>query len=131
MKGRQSHRYTRQQVDFLEEIDAIIAGAERDIEAYDNGLDSAPDAIKARRRQVLSGDFRFFAYTYFPHHIRGEPSTFQDAFCTRVEKYLDIDHGVKEWWRAPRGECKSSLGTKILPVFPGGACAAGQGGHPR
>ena len=117
MKGRQSHRYTRQQVDFLEEIDAIIAGAERDIEAYDNGLDSAPDAIKARRRQVLSGDFRFFAYTYFPHHIRGEPSTFQDAFCTRVEKYLDIDHGVKEWWRAPRGECKSSLGTKILPVF--------------
>jgi hypothetical protein len=109
--------YTRDQKEFLEDIDALIYQTERDIAAYQIGLDNTPEARKARRKRVLSGDFQFFAYTYFPHHIRGEPSTFQAAFCQRIPLLLTLESGVKEWWRAPRGECKSSLGTKILPLF--------------
>lgn len=104
--------------DFLEELDALRNELRREIEAHLIGLDPSPDAIKARRRRVLKdGDYRFFAYTYFPHHIRGEPSAFQAVFCERFTKLLRLEHGIREWFKAPRGEAKSSLLTKIGPVY--------------
>ena len=104
--------------DFLEEIAAEAAMLQQDIEASKRGLDPSPDARAERRRRVLSdGDFKFFAYTYFPHHIFGEPSLFQQHFCDRFPKLLRTPGKVTEWWQAPRGECKSSLLTKIGPVW--------------
>ncbi len=86
-----------------------------DIEAFAIGLD--PAGKPQRRARVLGGDFEFFAYTYFPHHIRGEPSQFQAQFCRRFPQLLQSRDGCREWWVAPRGECKSSLLTKIGPVY--------------
>ena len=104
--------------DFLEEIDNLRKDLVRDIEAHQLGIDSSPKAVRERRRKVLRDwDFRFFAYTYFPHHIRGDSSLFLAAFCNRLPKLLRLQGGVKEWWKAPRGEAKSSLLTKVGPVF--------------
>lgn len=104
--------------DFLEEIAALQSDLRREIEARALDLDSSKAAIAERRRRVLKdGDFQFFAYTYFPHHIRGEPSLFQAAFCKRFPKLLRMEQGIKEWFKAPRGEAKSSLLTKIGPVW--------------
>lgn len=104
--------------EFLAELAAMAADLRKEIEAHQVGLDATPTARAERRRRVLvDGDFRFFAYTYFPHHIRGESSIFQAQFCDRFPKLLRAAGGVKEWWIAPRGETKSSLLTKIGPCW--------------
>jgi predicted phage terminase large subunit-like protein len=103
--------------EFKEELSDLVSLLRRDIEAHQVGLDASPKAIKERRKRVLGGDFRFFAYTYFPHHVRGNPSIFQAQFCSRFPQLLVQLGGVKEWWIAPRGEAKSSLLTKIGPVW--------------
>ncbi|MEN1478292.1 hypothetical protein AAIH16_32315, partial [Pseudomonas aeruginosa] len=57
--------------EFLRELSAMAQQLRRDIEAQQVGLDSSPEARAERRRRVLvDRDFEFFAYTYFPHHIR-------------------------------------------------------------
>lgn len=104
--------------EFLDELAQLSASLRQEIEAFQLGLDPAPAAVAERRRRVLRDqDFRFFAYTYFPHHIRGEPSAFQAAFCHRFPQVLANATGCQEWWVAPRGECKSSLATKIGPCW--------------
>lgn len=103
---------------FIEEIEELRRTLRQEIEAHQAGLDGSKAAIAERRRCVLrEGDYRFFAYTYFPHHVRGEPSLFQAHFCERFPRILRLEGGAKEWWIAPRGECKSSLLTKIGPVW--------------
>jgi len=102
---------------FLKEIDELQVALRQSIEAFAAGLDDSPEAIKERRKKVLNGDFNFFAYTYFPHHIRGESSDFQANFCTTFPQLLNKAEGCKQWWVAPRGEAKSSLLTKVGPVF--------------
>jgi hypothetical protein len=101
--------------DLLADIEELTRQLRGEIEAHAIGLDPAGKA--ERRMRVLSGDFAFFAYTYFPHHIRGEPSLFQAHFCGRFPQLLMSPEGCREWWVAPRGECKSSLLTKIGPVY--------------
>ncbi|MFZ6872857.1 hypothetical protein ACO0LF_12395 [Undibacterium sp. Di27W] len=103
--------------EFKNQIAELTAALRRDIEAHHIGLDASKTAIAERRKRVLMGDFQFFAYTYFPHHIRGEPSLFQGQFCQRYPQLLRQPGGVKEWWIAPRGEAKSSMLTKIGPVW--------------
>jgi len=103
--------------EFLADLAELRRDLRTEIEAHQAGVDSSKAAVRARRKRVLQGDFRFFAYTYFPHHIRGESSRFQAQFCERYPKLLRQPGGVKEWWIAPRGETKSSLLTKIGPVW--------------
>jgi predicted phage terminase large subunit-like protein len=103
--------------EFQNALTELVSSLRRDIEAHQQGLDASPKAIAARRKRVLDGDFQFFAYTYFPHHIRGTPSLFQAQFCQRYPQLLQQVGGVKEWWIAPRGEAKSSMLTKIGPVW--------------
>lgn len=103
---------------FRDELAELAAQLRRDIEAHSTGLDPSPQARLGRRRRVLvDGDFQFFAYTYFPHHIRGIPSLFQRHFCNRFPKLLRQAGGTREWWVAPRGEAKSSLMTKVGPAY--------------
>lgn len=106
-----------EQIEFLDELEDLTTSLRREIESKALGLDSSPAAIAERRHRVLHGDYRFFAYTYFPHHVWGEPSEFQQNFCQRFPKLLYMPGGCVEWWIAPRGEAKSSLLTKIGPVF--------------
>ncbi|MDN3578701.1 hypothetical protein QWZ03_18195 [Chitinimonas viridis] len=104
--------------EFLDELAQLVADLKKDIEAHQSGLDPTPEAIAARRKRVLHDrDFEFFAYTYFPHHVRGKPSLFQAHFCNRFPQLLDQTGGATEWWVAPRGEAKSSLLTKIGPTW--------------
>lgn len=103
--------------EFQSEILSLTQSLRQEIEAFELGLDASKEAIKARRERVLKGDFRFFAYTYFPHHVRGEPSLFQDKICNQLPKLISANRGSKNFWVAPRGECKSSILTKISPVY--------------
>ena len=104
--------------EFLAELAELANKLKADIAAFQSGLDPSPEARAARRRRVLvDADFAFFAYTYFPHHVRGEPSIFQAHFCKRFPQILRIPGGAVEWWIAPRGEAKSSLLTKIGPTW--------------
>lgn len=103
--------------EFSDELEDLKRQLRRDIEASALGIDNSPEAIKKRRKRVLKGDFKYFAYTYFPHHIRGESSLFQKHFCQRFPKLVKQHNGAKEWWVAPRGEAKSSLLTKIGPLW--------------
>lgn len=103
---------------FLDELDALRAELRAELEARQIGLDPSPAARAARRRRVLKdGDFEFFCYTYFPHHIRPPASQFHRHFFTRFPQILDKPTGAKEWWVAPRGEAKSSLATKVGPCW--------------
>jgi hypothetical protein len=104
--------------EFLAELEEIARAARADAEARAIGLDPSPEARAYRRRRVLlDGDFQFFAYTYLPHHIRPPASNFHRHFFERFPQLLDKPSGAKEWWIAPRGEAKSSLTTKVGPVW--------------
>lgn len=104
--------------DFLQELEEIARAARADAEARAIGLDPSPAARAERRRRVLlDGDFEFFAYTYLSHHIRPPASNFHRHFFGRYPQLLDQPQGAKEWWIAPRGEAKSSLTTKVGPVW--------------
>jgi len=106
-----------QEREFLTELEELQVSLRQSIDAFAAGLDDSPEAILTRRKKVLTGDFNFFAYTYFPHHIRGESSEFQADFCATFPQLLHQKSGCKQWWVAPRGEAKSSLLTKVGPVF--------------
>lgn len=104
--------------EFLSEIAILASDLRKEIEAKQYNLDASPAAIAERRRRVLKdGDFEFFAYTYFPHHVWGTPSKFQKQFCNTFPKLLRKKNGVRHFWVAPRGEAKSTLLTKIGPVY--------------
>ena len=103
---------------FLEELAELAQGLRAELEARQVGLDPSPAARAARRRRVLlDGDFEFFCYTYFPHHIRPPASNFHRQFFVRFPRLLDVPGAAKEWWIAPRGEAKSSLATKVGPLW--------------
>ena len=104
--------------DFLAELEEIARSARAEAEARSVGLDPSPAARAERRRRVLKdGDFEFFCYTYLHHHIRPPASNFHRHFFERYPQLLDKPGGAKEWWIAPRGEAKSSLATKVGPVW--------------
>lgn len=109
---------TTTEKDFLKEIAELTQGLRAEIEAKQVGLDPSPAAKRARRKRVLvDGDFEFFSYTYFRHHIRPPSSEFHRHFFVRFPQLLDKPSGAKEWWVAPRGEAKSSLATKVGPCW--------------
>lgn len=108
---------TTEQKEFLKELRGLASSLRQEIEAKQRGLDPSPAAILQRRKRVLGGDFKFFAYEYFPHHIWGEPSVFQREFCDLFPLIVWSAEGSSDWWKAPRGEAKSTLLTKIGPVF--------------
>jgi hypothetical protein len=107
--------------EFLDELERAAALLRRDIEAKARQMDPSPAAITARRKRVLGGDFEYFVYTYFPHHMwlepGAQPSDFQQQFMQWVPKALALATGWKHWYVAPRGEAKSTLACKILPLF--------------
>jgi len=108
--------------EFLKEMAELTTKLRKVIEAKKKNLDPSPEARKARRKRVLVDmDYQFFVYTYFPHHMwldEGcEPSEFQQYFFKRFPQFVNSPHGVRDWFVAPRGEGKSTLLTKIGPVF--------------
>ena len=104
--------------DFLAEIEAQSEALRAELDSQDIGLSNSAAAIKKRRKKVLSPDgFDFFIKTYFSHHIWGERSHFQQHFIQMYPQVLAQKSGVKMWWIAPRGEGKSTLITKLAPLY--------------
>jgi hypothetical protein len=104
--------------EFVAQLEGIARAARAEAEARQAGLDPSPKARAERRRRVLKDrDFEFFAYTYLPHHIRPPSSAFHRHFFSRFPQIIDQPAGAKEWWIAPRGEAKSSLLTKVGPIW--------------
>ncbi|MEC4091897.1 hypothetical protein VSO74_25020, partial [Pseudoalteromonas rubra] len=107
--------------DFLNELEKLGATLRRDIEAKQRDIDPSPQAIMGRRKKVLAGDFEYFVYTYFPHHMwldKGQkPSDFQQYFMNWYPKAIGLNNGWKHWFVAPRGEGKSTLAVKIAPIY--------------
>ncbi len=67
--------------------------------------------------RVLKGDFQFFCYHYFPHHMFGETSESQKLFFARFPQLIFSQKGCIEWFIAPRGEAKTTLLTKLSPIW--------------
>ncbi|OHU85493.1 MULTISPECIES: hypothetical protein [Pseudoalteromonas] len=107
--------------EFLRELEDIAGTLRRDIEAKERNIDPSPAAILERRKRVLGGDFEFFVYTYFPHHMwldeGQEASEFQDYFNKWFPNAIVLPNGWKNWFAAPRGEAKSTLAVKISPIY--------------
>lgn len=76
-----------------------------------------PELITQRRMRVLKGDFQYFCYHYFPHHIFGETSESQKLFFARFPQLISSKEGCIEWFIAPRGEAKTTLLTKLSPIW--------------
>ena len=106
-----------EQREFEEGLELLSQELRQRIEANADGVDTNANAIADRRKRVLNGDFEFFAWHYFPHHVWGELSIFHTHFVKRFPLLLQSTQGSKDWWAAPRGESKSTLLSKIGPVF--------------
>lgn len=102
--------------DFLAEL-ASYADAQRElIKAECDGFatDATARDIRATRART---DFRFFCRTYFPHYIKGEESLFHGWFFDHVPALIDQHEGQLMKISAPRGEAKTTIGTKLLAVW--------------
>lgn len=101
---------------FLEELAAFAEEQRNLIESECSGF--ATDAsARDQRRSRAEKDFGFFARTYFPHYVKGEPSAFHTWFNATVPTLIDEDAGHLINLSAPRGEAKSTLGTQLLTLW--------------
>ncbi len=99
--------YERQ--DFLERMAKIAAEMRRQIEAEVDGFSPDPLAAEERRRRAAT-DVLYFGQTYFPHKVSGVPSKFHRDFTTAMAASVATKKGVRELWKAPRGNAKTTWG---------------------
>lgn len=102
--------------DFLQEIENLRTTVQMLIEAECDGFDPDPAKSKERRERAFN-DFKFFAYTYFPHYIKGDSSEFQDWVYDELPKRIDAPKGWKAAIAAPRGNAKSTLISMIFVIW--------------
>lgn len=102
--------------EFLRELQALRSELTLLIEAECSGFNADPEASKDRVKQVQT-DFRFFAYTYFPHYIKGAPSAFQQWVYETLPGLIDSGLGCKQAVGAPRGNAKSTLITQLFVLW--------------
>ncbi len=83
------------------------------------GPGSEPE--KNERIARSQNELRFFATTYFPHHLTAKPSLMHETHYTRFSRLIltaeATGQGGKEAHAAPRGHAKSTLATLILPLW--------------
>jgi predicted phage terminase large subunit-like protein len=101
---------------FLDELAAFADEQRRLVEAECAGF-ATDHAARDQRRTKASGDFQFFAQSYFPHYIKSQPSAFQQWFFDHVPSMIDKATGQRINVSAPRGEAKSTLGTQLLCLW--------------
>lgn len=101
---------------FLDELRGF-AQAQRDLIAAECDGFSTDATARDLRATRARQDFRFFAKTYFPHYVKGEESLFHKWLYDEVPKLLDSATGQLINISAPRGEAKSTLGSKLLALW--------------
>lgn len=102
--------------EFLRRIDSLTLGIRQNIEAHESGLDTMPEAIE-QRQGATSGDFAFFARTYFPHYTRYAPSRLHEFLFQRLPEAVGDARGARLAIAAPRGEAKSTITTLIFTLW--------------
>ncbi|MEW5727733.1 MAG: phage terminase large subunit [Pseudomonadota bacterium] len=102
--------------DFLKEISALAADMRKRIEAEVDGFDPDPRASRQRRRGA-ENDFRYFCATYFPHHVKGEPSAFHAFLFERLPEIAAAPEGQRDLIAAPRGNAKSTYASQLFVLW--------------
>ncbi|HSV29680.1 MAG TPA: phage terminase large subunit [Candidatus Omnitrophota bacterium] len=118
--ARQPNKKAATAQDFLELLAQMAAEQRRIIETECPGFDLDPKASAARRRRVLSDDddaFAYFCRLYFPHYIKGEPSTFHAWLFAHLPKIVRDPAGARELIAAPRGNAKSTVVTLLFTLW--------------
>jgi predicted phage terminase large subunit-like protein len=103
--------------EFLKGIAEFASEIKASIDAECEGFAADPGASVERRQRVLDGDFEFFARTYFPHYVKGEPSVMHKHIFERLPAIFRAEKSVSEYLIAPRGEAKSTIVTQIGAMF--------------
>lgn len=107
--------------EFELELEKLRTTLQRNIEAAFEGWDDKPDAIVARRQQVLdkATGFEFFVQQYFPHYVRSQHKSqlHEYLFKNLPESVAMPDKSVRQAIAAPRGEAKSTICTQLFPLW--------------
>lgn len=105
---------------FREKIEQIQSELRERIESESTGFDSSPEAIMLRRERVsdpVTG-FRYFAQTYFPHHLKHpETSGLHEYIFDRLPEVVASPEGENEVIAAPRGEAKTTLSQQLFDLW--------------
>ena len=104
------------QEDFLKAIAGVAAEVRRKIETECPGFDTSPEASTRRKKRAL-GDFGFFCQTYFPHYVKGQPSSFHEFLWRRLPEIVASNRGERELIAAPRGNAKSTYVTLLFVLW--------------
>lgn len=85
----------------------------------------ASEEEKNQRKEKARKNLKFFAATYFPHHLTVKPSAMHEELYRRyqgaVHRAEKTGEGARMAYAAPRGNAKSTLSSLILPLW----CIAG------
>ena len=106
--------------DFLKQVAGLAAQFRRLIEAEQNGLDPNPKSVAERRTKVFDPvhGFEFFVNTYFPHYTRSlHKSQLHEYLFFRLPEILNSPKSEMEADAAPRGEAKSTLVSRLFPLW--------------
>lgn len=97
--------------ELAQELRAEIAAA-ADLGDFDRSAKARAERVERGRR-----DFAFFCRTYFPHHVKGEPSRFHAWLWQRLPAIVFEPKGQREVIAAPRGNAKSTYVTQLFPLW--------------
>jgi predicted phage terminase large subunit-like protein len=101
---------------FVADIGEIAKALRERIEAECDGFAPDPVAAKARAARAKD-DFRFFAETYFPHHVRGAPSEFHLWLYETLPGVVAAADGRRWAIAAPRGNAKTTFCSQIFVLW--------------
>ncbi len=106
--------------EFLKSLSTLADSLRQTIEASFSGWDDDPKAIAERRAKVndpITG-FEYFVKTYFPHYLRHESqSQLHEYLFGELPKMLSKPDSQNEALAAPRGEAKSTIVTRLFPLY--------------
>ena len=106
--------------EFLKNLAAMADQYRRVIEAEVDGFDASPKASAERRAKVFDPvhGFEYFVNTYFPHYIRSESkSELHEFLFERLPEIIANPESVNDADAAPRGEAKSTIVTRLFPLW--------------
>lgn len=106
--------------EFLTSLTKLAESLRQTIEASYSGWDDSPQAIKERVEKVndLVTGFEYFVKTYFPHYLRHDSQSQLHAYLfEELPRMLSADSSQTEALAAPRGEAKSTIVTRLFPLY--------------
>lgn len=102
--------------DFLKHMAEVAAQLRRTIEAQVDGFDPDP-AASANRRRRAQDDYQYFAETYFPHHCKGQSSSFHAWLFETLPWIVTQPDGIRYAIAAPRGNAKTTHVSQIFVLW--------------